>query len=404
MPSQFEYSGVNESGHPVRGYIEGDAPLDVVLELRKSGIRAYSLQRKISLQAGKIALATGVPYADLAAFNEQLASLIRTRLPLVESLRHLSKEIKNARLKNILQDVSQQVESGKSLSESISDYTTYFPPLYASMIEAGEKSGNLSEVLFLIAAHFRSTRDMQRKLLNILIYPFMLTFLAMVVLVFLVKLMVPPYVDMYSSFHIKFPGILSLLVQIEKLLQPAKIVGGVILVAAGVALVFIQLRKPDRRKAVDNFVLKIPIWGVMIKEALLAHGLSTLELLLRSGVPLQESLRLVSDSISNRVLQDVFSSATEDIAEGKTLSENLVRQPLVSLEVAWIIRNGEINGNLTKALANAASMCHSKFEFSSLLILSVLEPLLLFGMGAIIVSIAIALFYPLYTLARYLNV
>jgi type II secretory pathway component PulF len=340
----------------------------------------------------------------LAAFNEQLASLIKTKLPLVESLRHLSKEIKNSRLKSILQDVSGQVESGKSLSESLSGYATYFPPLYASMIEAGEKSGNVAEVLFLIAAYFRSTRDMKRKLLNIMIYPLMLTFLAMAVLFFLIKLMVPPYVEMYSTFQVRFPAILSFLVQIEKLLQPVVILVGVVLVAAVVLILSIQLKRPGRGKAADHFVLKIPIWGEMIKEALLAQGLSTLELLLRSGVPLQESLRLVSDTISNRVLQDAFSSATEDVSEGRTLSENLVRQPLVSLEIAWIIRNGEINGNLTKALANAASMCQSKFEFSSRMILSVLEPLLLFSMGAIIVSIAIALFYPLYALARYLGV
>jgi type II secretory pathway component PulF len=126
--------------------------------------------------------------------------------------------------------------------------------------------------------------------------------------------------------------------------------------------------------------------------------------LLRSGVPLHESLRLTENLTSVRPVRDLFKSVADDALEGQSLSESLVRRPFFPLEIAWVIRNGEFGGNLVEALENAAQMCHGKFEFFSRMILSVLEPALLIAMGLVVVAIAVSLFYPLYSISKYLGV
>jgi general secretion pathway protein F len=274
------------------------------------------------------------------------------------------------------------------------------------MIEAGEKSGNLSEVLFQASKYFQSIADLKRKILYIIFYPAILTILAAGVLVFLVKLMVPPYIEMYSGFHIEFPPSLQLLVTLEEFLRvnafwTASFPAGLVALAA---LVLVARRSEAVRTLIDRLVLRIPIWGEMTREVVLASSFSTLTILLRSGVPLYESLKVAKDLISNRPLRNAFDLGADEVLEGQPFSVALVRQPIFPLEVAWVVRNGEARGDLIDGIEKAQHTCQSRFEFSSQLVLSVLEPALLIFIGAIIVSITISLFYPLYSLSTHFGI
>lgn len=401
MPVQFEYSGVDRSGQPTKGLVEGESPISVVLQLKKNGVRVYSIKKKSEIARPPFRAGTKAGASDLILFNTQLASLLKTKLPLADSLRHLSKELRGSRFKMILGDAATQVESGRNLSESLALHEGFFPPLYLSMVEAGEKSGNLAEVLFQASQYLKSITDFKRKFLYILFYPVMLCIIALGVLVFLLKIMVPPYIDMYSGFHVDFPPSLKLLVALEEFLRlnafwTISVPAGLVAV---IALVLAIRRNESMRMLFDRFLLKIPLWGEMIREVVLASSFSTLTVLLRSGVPLYESLRVARDLISNRPLRRAFELGAQEVLEGQSFSVALVKQPLFPLEVAWVVRNGEARGDLIGALDKARQTCQSKFEFTSQIILSVLEPALLIMIGAIIVSITISLFYPLYSLS-----
>ncbi|MBI4832938.1 MAG: type II secretion system F family protein [Candidatus Lindowbacteria bacterium] len=405
MPSQFEYSGVDSSGQPTRGIVEGESPIAVVLQLRNAGARVYSIKKKPSPESKAFKSSKEIGASDLAAFNEQLSSLLRTRLPFTESLSHLRKEMKNPRLKEASANIIAQLEAGKSLSESLALQREYFPPLYISMVEAGEKSGNLTEVLYQAAAHFRSVEDFRKKFVGALIYPAMLTLLSVVVLISLIKLMVPPYVEMYSGFHVDFPLSLRLLVSVEALLGLNRFWTPILVVILAATVMFAARTRRDEsfRRSFDEFILRIPVWGEMAKEAILAQSVSTLAILLRSGAPLHESLSLVRNMVSNRSMTTAFDSVCAEVAEGNPFSQALVKQPVFPLEIAWLIRNGETNGDLPGALDEARRMCQSKFELSSRFILSVLEPALLVIFGVLIVLIVVSLFYPLYALTKFLG-
>jgi general secretion pathway protein F len=142
----------------------------------------------------------------------------------------------------------------------------------------------------------------------------------------------------------------------------------------------------------------------MTREVVLASSFSTLTILLRSGVPLYESLKVAKDLISNRPLRNAFDLGADEVLEGQPFSVALVRQPIFPLEVAWVVRNGEARGDLIDGIEKAQHTCQSRFEFSSQLVLSVLEPALLIFIGAIIVSITISLFYPLYSLSTHFGI
>jgi general secretion pathway protein F len=406
MPAQFEYSGVDRSGQPIQGLVEGESPISVVLQLKTSGVRVYSIKKKSAVVRPSLRGGSKVGASDLIVFNSQLASLLKTKLPLSDSLRHLSKELRGPRFKTVLGDVATQVESGRNLSESLSYHEGFFPPLYLSMVEAGEKSGNLAEVLFQASQYLKSIADFRRKFLYILFYPAVLSVLALGVLVFLLKVMVPPYIDMYSGFHVEFPPLLKLLVGLEEFLRlNAFWMISVPVGAVAVIVLVLAIRRSEAmRMFFDRLLLKIPLWGEMMREVVLASSFSTLAILLRSGVPLYESLKVARDLISNRPLRRAFELGADEVLEGQPFSVALVKQPLFPLEVAWVVKNGEARGDLIGALDKAQKTCQSKFEFSSQIILSVLEPALLIVIGAIIVSITISLFYPLYSLSSHFGI
>ena len=405
MPSQFEYSGVDASGHPISSLFEGASPIDVVLQLKDAGVTVYSIKKKHLSSEKPFKASRTITPSDLIAFNTQLASLLKTRLPLAESLHHLAKEMKSSRLKTALERITVDLEAGQDFSESLRSYKDLFPPLYLSMVEAGEKSGNLAEVLHHVSEHFKAVEDFRRKVLGVLIYPSMLTVLAVGVLIFLVKLMVPPYVEMYSGFHADLPMSMRLLVTSEELLRLDSLLLPSVVAALAILAVFIFVVRKNETLCLyrDRAILHIPLWGQMTRDAALVRSISTLRIILKSGIPLYESLEIVKNLVSNRPLKIAFESAADAVLEGEPLSQPLVKQPVFPLELAWIIRSGETKGDLVGSLDQAKRICQNRFEFSSQVIMTVLEPALLAIVGAFIVYVAASLFYPLYSLSQYLG-
>ena len=405
MPVQFEYFGSDRSGQPIKGLFEGDNPMSVVLELKKAGVTVYSIRKKAAEGRPGLKIGKKVGATDLIAFNSQLASLLKTKLPLSDSLSHLSKELRNSRFRTTLEKVTGQVESGRGLAESLSMQGEYFPPLYVSMVEAGEKSGSLAEVLFQASRFFQSIEDFRRKFQIILAYPAVLAVLAIGVLIFLLKLMVPPYVAMYSGFHVDFPLSLQIIVRMEEFfsLNSFWTVFAPGCLAALALLVFSARRNEAMRVAMDRMILRTPFWGRMTMEIMLARSFATLSILLKSGVPLYESLNLVKNLVSNQSLRRAFEAGAREVLEGQAFSQALVKQPLFPLEVAWIIRNGEAGDDLIGSLDKARRICQNKFDFSSQMVLSALEPALLLAVGLAIVAVGASLFYPLYSLSQHMG-
>ena len=405
MPAQFEYSGVDRSGQPIQGLVEGESPISVVLQLKNAGVRVYSIKKKSAAARPSLRRGAKAGASDLIVFNTQLSSLLKTKLPLSDSLRHLTKELRDSRFKTALEDAAAQLESGRNLSEGLGQHKGFFPPLYLSMVEAGEKSGNLAEVLFQASKYYEAIEEFRRKLQIILVYPAVLAALGLGILVFLLKLMVPPYIDMYSGFNVDFPFSLRLLVQMESFLSPNmfwKAVAPVSLCVI-VAAVFAMRRNETVRMQLDRLMLRIPFVGKMALEIILARSFATLSILLESGVPLYEALSIVKNLISNRPLRKAFENGADEVLEGQPFSQALVKQPLFPMEVAWVVRNGETRDDLIGSLDKAKQICNNKFEFSSQMILSVFEPALLMAIGLVIVSIAASLFYPLYSLSKHLG-
>jgi len=405
MPAQFEYSGVDGSGQPIKGLTQGESPIDAVLQLKGAGVTVYSIKKKLLPEDKPFLISKRIGASDLISFNEQLASLLKSKLPLTDSLSHLSKELANPRLKAAMEKITGQLEAGRDLSESLATQRDYFPPLYISMVAAGEKSGNLAEVLFQAANYFKTTDVFRRKLLNILIYPAILIMLSAAVLIFLIKLMVPPYVDLYSGFHIVMPLSLSILVWLERFLSLNMFwrVFAPLLLVGLAALLFAVRRSESMRMHFGGLILRIPVWGKITRDAILARSIATLSILLRSGVPLCESLSIIKNLISIGALREAFGWTAEQVSKGDSLSETLVKQPIFPLELATLVRNGEARGELIASLDDASRMYQDQFDFSARTLLSIVEPVLLIIMGAIVVSIAVSLFYPLYSLSKYLG-
>lgn len=402
MPPQFEYSGIDGFGQRTRGVAQGDSPMDIVLALKSEGIRVYSLKRK--LLPARLKLSKKISSSDLSSFNAQLAALLNTSLPLSESLRNLCREMKGGRFKAVIGRISAELDAGQSFSESLAEHADYFPPLYISMVAAGERSGDLPGVLYEAASHFKSVDELNRKFTNVLVYPVMLSLLAAGVLVTLLKLMAPPYIEIYSGFQLEFPLSLKFIVGLERFLR-MELLGAVIaVVVAGIGFFLGAKRSAVAGGAFERLMFRIPVWGEMMKQALLLESISGLAILVRSGVPLHESLKVVEGLTTNRVLGRAFANAADGVAEGQSLSQSLLKQAVFPIEVAWLVRTGESSGDLVGAFEESKQLLQRKFELHSRMVFSVLEPGLLVGLGVVIIAIVVSLFYPMYALSKYLGV
>jgi general secretion pathway protein F len=395
----FEFTALDPAGRDQKGVLEGDTPRQVRQQLRDRGWTPLSVQevaqREARAAGSRFQLRRGIGAADLALLTRQLATLVRSGFPVEESLRTVARQTEKPRLRALLTAVRSRVVEGHSLAAGLAEFPHAFPELYRTTVEAGEQSGHLEAVLDRLADYTESRQELQQKLQQVMVYPVLLTIMALGITTLLLTYVVPQVVQVFDNVGQELPLLTRALIALSEFMQA----WGLALLVALVALVAglrHLLRQPGPRKAYHGLLLRTPFVSRLVRGLNTARFARTLSILTASGVPVLESLRIAGSVMTNLPMREAVDIATRRVREGSSISGSLEKSGYFPPMTLHLIASGETSGNLEDMLERAA--LNQEREMQTLIgsIMAAVEPLILVVMGLIVLVIVMAILVPIF--------
>lgn len=364
--------------------------------LTEQGFLVYSIQPRSAVlsQAGR---RKKLNLEKFLIFNQQFVTLVRAGLPILKSLDLLADRLTDPKLSKHIQGVRQEVKNGALLSEAFARQNV-FPAIYVTSVLAGERSGALADVLDRYIGYQKLTLSVRRKLVGSLLYPALLIFMAFGLVVFLVSYVVPNFARLYSDLGAELPFATQFLIALGTTAKSYVVIAFLGLIAALIGFRF-WMRTPTGMRAVDRFLLRIPVAGEVWMKYQVAQFSRMLGTLLMGGIPLMQALNTASESLGTPVLRDVLLQASKLVREGQSLSGALRASsvfPSLSLDM---IEVGESTGALPAMLTSVAEFYEDDVSTRVTALLSLIEPVIMIVMAIFVGFILISLYLPIFSLA-----
>lgn len=406
----FNYQALDAKGKTVKGVIDGDSERHVrsllrqkqlkPLEVKSSNKRPKSSGSKSSDSSGKRFSFGGgggprLNYKDIALVTRQLASLVQSGLPLDEVLHAAATQSRKPAIKSVLLQVRSRVLEGLGLAQAMAESPKAFDTLYRAMVKAGESAGFLGPVLEQLAEYTETSQETKQKIQMAMMYPVILLCVSMGVVTALMAFVVPKLTGMFAQTKQKLPFITEVLIASSDFIVNY----GVFALAAIVGLIILfkqSLKAPKRRLKWHKFLLKVPLFGEFIRTAEAARYSNTLGLLVKSGVPLLEALRIASQVLTNRVIQEASNGVAVAVQEGTSLHRALDQSGQFPPLLIQMAASGEANGQLADQLLHSAKNQERELAFTLGTMMGLMEPLMIVFMAGIVFFIVMAIMLPIF--------
>ena len=403
MPTTtFDYKVRDRDGRLISGSLEADSLALVSTKLRDMGFAPVEIKAASKVSLKKEIHIPGVTdrvkLKDVALMSRQLATMVSAGLTLVRALGVLADQLESKPLREALVAVRQDVEQGSSLSQAIEKLPKVFPPLYVSMVRAGEAGGQLDMVLLKLSTTLEKQVELRSKVKSAMSYPAIVVCLVIVIVTALMIFVVPIFKKLFASLHAPLPVPTQIVITISNVIASIWL----LVVIAVVAAIIIGFRKwistPNGRRKWDAFKLKPPVFGPLAHKVALARFTATLASLLTAGVPIIESLDIVADNSGNQLVADAVRAAQDGVREGRSLSSSLGQSPVMPIMVTQMIETGEESGALDAMLDKVATFYDNEVNATVESLTSILEPLLIVTMGAAIGAIVVSMYLPMFNI------
>lgn len=396
----FEYTAVDAAGKERHGILEGDTARQVRQLLRERQLLPISVAAVAEREASRqqsFTLRRSMSTDDLALVTRQLATLVHSSLPLEEALLAVSEQTESPRVKSVLIGVRSKVMEGHTLADGFGDFPKAFPEIYRATVAAGEQSGHLDAVLERLADYTEGRQVLRQKIQHAMIYPVVLTLLALVIVSGMLVYVVPKVVGVFANSGRELPGLTVFLIALSDFLRDY----GLVLLAGVVAAIFLArraLRKPGPRRWLDALLLRVPLVAKLVRGSNTARFTRTLSILTGSGVPVLEALRIASEVVTNMPMREAVEEAAARVREGAPIGKSLAAAGHFPPLCVHLISSGEASGELETMLARAADNQEREMDGLIAALLGILEPGLIIGMGIIVLVIVLAILLPIFEL------
>lgn len=396
----FEYKAKSGTGELITGTLTAVDRHAAVGQLDSKGLFpvlvAPAREKRESLRSYLPKFQRKMSERDLVFITEQLGNLLRSGMSLSRALETLSKRVQNESLSATIQQVHQEIINGASLSDALDRLPgNAVPKLYVNMIRAGEVSGTLPEILKRLSAHYAQSREIREQVQAALIYPAILVLVGITAIVFFMTYMVPKFEKLFASMGQKMPLPTRILIALSELVGTWWWLGLILIAIGAVAYVRYRTTEEGRLKT-DEWKLRLPIVGQILRHSAFAQFARTLAALLRNGVPVLEALRIVADIVQNKVIAREILQARDRVTDGTTISSPLASGKIFPPLLIDMLAVGEESGDMINALEQIAETYESDLKRSIKLLLSVLEPAIIVVMaltvGVLVLSILSAVF------------
>jgi general secretion pathway protein F len=400
--SVFEYVALDEKGHQRKGFVDAPGIAAARQKLREENVYPVEINqtadKKETALAGalKVNIWQRVSANDVSMFTRQLSTLLGAGMPLVPSLSILMKQAKNPLLKKSLAQIREQVNEGKSLTESMSNFPQIFPPFYLNMVNAGEASGTINLVLERLADFSENHQALMSKIKSAMYYPIVMLFVGSAVIFLLMTFIVPKITGIFADMHQTLPTITIILITISNFLKSFWWLILIFLAVAIAAFKYMTVGTEAGKRKWDNVKLKIPVWGQVNLKIAIARFSRTLATLLQSGVPLLSAMEIVRNVVNNIIIGEAISKARKDVEEGKGLSGPLTQNGIFPPLVTEMIAVGEQSGTLERMLNRIATAYETEVQADIMAMTSLLEPVIILVMGLLVAFIVFSILLPIF--------
>ncbi|MEY4938934.1 MAG: hypothetical protein RIQ93_669 [Verrucomicrobiota bacterium] len=356
---------------------------------------AQALAKQRSLE--KKAKSYKLPMGELAMFTQQLASLLTAGLPLVQCLEALQDQTEDPCFRIVIRDVRADISQGNSFSSAVRKFPSSFNTLFVSMVEAGEASGGLAEILMKVAGYFESTVKLTKKVKSAMTYPIAVIGLAFALVNVLLIFVIPVFAAMFSDFGAKLPAPTQFLIDLSNFLQEwwwALMIGAFV----GYKVLDRFVQTPNGRRARDQFLVKAPIFGNLIHKIALSRFCRTYATLIRSGVPILRTLEIVSAASGKVQIEDACDEVAKHVSQGGQVSEVLATNLFFPPMMKHMVKAGESTGNVDGMMNKIADFYDVECEATVAALTSLIEPMLIVFLGVVVGGIVMAMFLPIFQL------
>lgn len=397
----FEYTAVDVSGRERKGVLEGDTARQVRQLLRDKNLLPVSVSEVAKTERRgrglQITLRRGVSAADLALLTRQIATLVRSGLPLEESLAAVSEQTEKPRIRSIIMGVRAKVVEGHTLADGLADFPAVFPELYRATVAAGEQSGHLDTVLERLADYTESREQLRSRTINAMLYPVMLFVVCAAIVALLLTFVVPKIVKQFENSKAELPMLTEALITISDFLRHWGLLLLAGLVLAGV-LFNRWLRDPAARRRFHTFLLRIPLLGRVVRGTNTARFARTFATLTSSAVPVLEALRIAGEVVTNLPMRDAVQDAAARVREGAPIGRSLGAAKIFPPMMIHLIASGETSGDLEVMLERAATNQEREMDAILSAAVGLLGPLMILVMGGLVLLIVLAMLLPIFQL------
>jgi len=395
----FEYKVRDKSGKLKTGKIEAETQAQVATKLKGMGYAPLSIDKANAGMNKELSIPgfgkKKVKLKDLAVFSRQFATMINSGLSLLRALSILTEQTENKELARVLGEVRNDIETGSSLSVAMAKHPDVFPPLMVNMCRAGEVGGFLDMVLLQIATNYEAEVKLRGKVKAAMTYPVVVLCIALLAVVGMLLFIVPTFAGLFDTLGGTLPLPTRVLVFLSGVL---KIMIGPFLVGLVIGLkVWSKVkRKPQVRNVVDPLKLKLPVFGGLIQKIALARFSRNLGTMMKSGVPILQSLEIVAETTGNVVLERATRAVQESVRTGESLAQPLTEHPVFPPMVVQMMAVGEDTGALDTMLAKIAEFYDQEVEATTESLTALIEPLMIAFLGGIVGAMIVALYMPIF--------
>jgi general secretion pathway protein F len=399
MPA-YEYTALDSSGKERRGLLEGDNARQVRAALREQSLMPISVEEVVDSRPQRLdslSMARRINAMDLSLLTRQLATLVRSGLPLEEALLAVSQQSEKARVRSVMLGVRSRVVEGRTLAEGLAAFPGVFPEIYRATVSAGEQSGHLDSVLERLADYTENRQVLQQRIRNAMVYPILLTVVCVLIVALLLGYVVPEVVRVFEAGDRQLPLLTRILIAMSDFIR-----GWWWLVLAALGALGYGLKRallqPATRRRFDRFKLRLPLVGRVTRGNNAARFSRTFAILTASAVPVLEALRISGEVVSNVPMREAVQEAAVRVREGAPIARSLGASKLFPPMLIHLVSSGETSGALESMLERAADNQERELDGVVNAAVGILGPLMILLMGGFVFVIVLALLLPIFEL------
>jgi type IV pilus assembly protein PilC len=395
----YVWAGKTKKGRSLKGELEAADERIARIQLKKRSIEVKKLKQKPKDLFENISfMQPKVTNKDLVIFTRQFSTMIDAGLPLVQGLNILGEQTENKTFRNMLKQITKDVEGGSTLADALSKHSKVFDSLFVNLVAAGEVGGILDTILQRLAAYIEKAEKLKSQIKGAMTYPIVVVGIAVIVISVIMIFVIPVFQDMFSSFGKALPVPTQVVVAMSDFSK-----GNIHYMIGGLIVFVWALRRYRRtvsgKRNIDSILLKLPIFGELIKKVAVARFTRTLGTMVSSGVPILDALEITAKTAGNVIVEEVIFDARSSIAEGQTIAEPLSETDIFPGMVTQMISVGESTGALDAMLEKIADFYDDEVDATVSAMTSMLEPLLMLFLGGSIGGLVVAMYLPIFQMA-----